>query len=72
MTTYRLSVDLTEDDRALLEPLRVKLGARSHSDAVRMLLRQSTDATPEPARAASKPDKRPIVASRLKGQWKAP
>jgi len=45
------TIDLTPEDRALLEAHRVRLGARSHADAVRLLIRGSdgvpaTDARP--------------------------
>jgi hypothetical protein len=41
----RLIFTMTKEDQALLEPLRVKLGLRSHAAVMRKLLRDAAKRT---------------------------
>jgi hypothetical protein len=45
----RMIFDLTDEDRALLEAHRIRMGKRSHAEALRALIRG-----PGPSRAAEK------------------
>jgi hypothetical protein len=79
MKPKRMIFDLTDDDREALERIRVELGARSHAEALRLLIRKggAPDDPPAPVRpkltpAPAKPAPKAEFKSRLKGQWKAP
>jgi hypothetical protein len=59
----RMIFDLTDDDREALERIRVELGARSHAEALRLLIRRgvTSGVTPRP-NLTQRPAKPPAKA----------